>query len=231
MNKKNKCFTLGSDYKSVLGLFSIFSLSLLTAMLLLLVTDLSMADTAQVRAQSSDSGSEGVSDSGSEGVSDSGSEGVSDSGSEGVKDFVANGHVNSTLYTLTGNWAATGKWALAVDDGKVTSFNTDMVWNNGTAGHTHEFRNFVADNDNIVLGPDRTVSIKGVMDVGSNRAISWTGIPAEIFIEKGKIITVSLDDEGTNKHFGGQSIHGTVDAITQCGLKPGPEMEMPSTSC
>src|SRR5215216_6170089 len=108
MNKKNKCFTLGNDYKNVLGLFSILSLSILTAMLLMLVTDLSMADTAQVRAQSFDSGSEGV--------SDSGSEGVSDSGSEGVKDFVANGHVNSTLYTLTGNWAATGKWALAVDD-------------------------------------------------------------------------------------------------------------------
>lgn len=204
MDKKDKYFTLSNCHNHILGLFSILSLSVLTMVLLVLVIHLSLADTIQVRAQSPEN--------------------------EGIKDFVANGSVNSTIYTLTGNWVTLGNWELAVSDGRVTSFNTDMVWNNGTAGHTHEFRNFVADDDDTEASPDGTVIIQGEMDVGSNREISWRGIPAEIFIDKGKIITVSLDDEGTNKHFGGQSIHGTVDALTPCNLEPGPDMIMP-TSC
>ena len=39
---------------------------------------------------------------------------------------------------------------LTVSDGKLTSFDTDMVLNNGTAAYTHEFQNFQVDSDNIL---------------------------------------------------------------------------------
>lgn len=71
-----------------------------------------------------------------------------------------------------------------VSDGVLKSFNTDMVWNNGTASHTHEFRNFEAKNHRLELAPDRGVTIKGKMDVGTNHVITWQRFPAEIVIEK-----------------------------------------------
>jgi hypothetical protein len=146
-----------------------------------------------------------------------------------IKDFVAQGQIDSVIYTTSGKWNAQGKWVMTVSDGKLTSFNTDMAWNNGTSGHSHEFRDFQADDD-IQLDADRSVSIKGEMDVGTNRAIAWQKVPAEISIEKGKIIAISLDDDATVHHFGDQAIHGTVSVIKPCNMKPGPNMEVP-TSC
>jgi hypothetical protein len=201
MNKKQKCSLLSNVHKHILGSPSTLSICLMSAILLVLAIHLGLTGTVQVRAQTSED--------------------------EGLKDFVAKGPVNSTLYTLTGNWDAKGKWALTVSDGKLTQFDTVMTWNNGTSGHTHEFRNFVADDDDIEVSPDGTVSIKGEMDVGTNNAITWH-TPAEIFINKGKIITVSVDDDDTNKHFGGQAIHGTVAALKPCSLTPGPDMQVPA---
>jgi hypothetical protein len=98
-----------------------------------------------------------------------------------------------------------------VSDGVLKSFNTDMISNNRTASHTHEFRNFEAKNRRIELASDGSVTIKGKMDVGTNHVITWQKVPAEIVIEKGRIITVSLDDEKliiilVTKLYMGQSI-------------------------
>jgi hypothetical protein len=99
---------------------------------------------------------------------------------------------------------------LTVCGGKLTSFDTDMVWNNGTAAHTHEFQNFQIDSDNILPDSEGSVAIEGPIDVGTNGVISRPEIPAEATIEKCKIITVSLVDEGNEQHFGGQAVHASV---------------------
>ena len=51
-----------------------------------------------------------------------------------VSDFIARGTIDSIIYTRTGKWDATGQWDLTVSDGKINSFNSDMVWNNGCTG-------------------------------------------------------------------------------------------------
>ncbi len=169
-----------------------------------------------------DDESEGVDDE-SEGVDDE-SEGVDDE-SEGLQNFVANGGIDSMIYTVSGNWEAGGKWALSVSDGNVRSFDTDMNWTNGTSGHTHEFRNFRGD-DNIGLSPDQSLTAEGIINVGTNQAITWYDIPVEIVIQEGKIITITVDDEDTGNHFGGQSIHGTVQEITPCNTSPAAGMQI-----
>jgi hypothetical protein len=76
---------------------------------------------------------------------------------------------------------------LTVSDGKLTSFDTDMVLNNGTAD-THEFQNFEVDSDNKLTDSEGSVAIEGPMDVGTNGVISRPEIPAEVTIEMRKII-------------------------------------------
>lgn len=150
-------------------------------------------------------------------------------------DFRANGTIDSIIYTTNGNWKATGTWTLTVSEGEVTSFAADMSWNNATAHHTHEFGNFVTDDDsdNISIDPQGNVTMEGDMDVATNGVVSWRSVPAEITIDQGKIITVSLDHEDTENHFGGhdQAIHGTVTLLKPCSVKPGPNMQIPTDGC
>jgi hypothetical protein len=148
-----------------------------------------------------------------------------------LKDFIARGNISSVIYTVSGNWYASGNWDLIVSDGKVTAFNTNMVFVNGTAGHTHEFQNFKANDDNVGLGSDQNLSIDGTIDVGTNGVVTWFDVPVSIDIQQGRIITISVDDKDTNNHFGDQSIHGTVTTIQQCNLIPGPQMQIPTNSC
>ena len=151
----------------------------------------------------------------------------------GSEDFSAGGSVDSTIYTTNGNWKATGLWTLTVSEGELTSFDTDMAWNNGTSAHTHEFQNFVMDDgsDSISIDSDGSVTIEGVMDVATNGVVSWPSVPAEIRIEQGKIITVSLDHEDTDNHFGGQAVHGTITSLKPCSGTPGANMQVPTGAC
>ena len=151
------------------------------------------------------------------------------------ENFRANGTIDSIIYTTNGNWKATGTWTLTVSEGELTSFDTKMTWNNGTAHHTHGFGNFVMDDssDSISIDSNGTATIEGGMDVATNGVVSWRSVPAEITIEQGKIITVSLDHEDTENHFGGhdQAIHGTVTSLKPCFVKPGPNMQVPTGAC
>jgi hypothetical protein len=151
----------------------------------------------------------------------------------GSEDFTAGGAVDSTIYTTNGNWKATGIWKLTVSEGELTSFDTDMAWNNGTAAHTHEFQNFVMDDgsDDISIDSEGGVTIEGAMDVGTNGVVSWPSVPAQIVIEQGKIITVSLDHEDTDNHFGGQAVHGSVTSLKPCSGTPGANMQVPTGAC
>ena len=151
------------------------------------------------------------------------------------EDFRANGTIDSIIYTTNGNWKATGTWTLTVSEGELTSFAADMSWNNATAHHTHGFGNFVMDDDsdNISIDPQGNVTMEGDMDVATNGVVSWRSVPAEITIDQGKIITVSLDHEDTDNHFGGhdQAIHGTITSLKPCSVKPGPNMQIPTDAC
>src|SRR5215211_7732294 len=149
------------------------------------------------------------------------------------EDFVASGTINSTLYTTNGNWEAIGIWTLSVSEGEVTSFETDMAWNNGTSAHTHEFQNFETDedSDDISIDSGGGITIEGDMDIGTNSVVSWPSVPTEISIEQAKIISVSVDHEETDNHFGGQSVHGTVTSLTPCSASPGPNMQISPGAC
>src|SRR5919108_947623 len=151
----------------------------------------------------------------------------------GSQDFTAGGTIDSIIYTTNGNWKASGTWTLTVSEGELTSFDTDMAWNNGTAAHTHGFQNFVMDDgsDNISIDSEGSVTIEGEMNVATNGVVSWPSVPAEINIQQGKIITISLDHEDTENHFGGQDVHGTVTSLKPCSATPGANMQVPTGAC
>src|SRR5919106_1290014 len=80
---------------------------------------------------------------------------------EEAEGFIANGKMDSTLYTINGNWKSTGDWSMNVADGELMNFTTTMAWYNGTAGHTHEFLNFEAADDVDISAEDQTISVAG----------------------------------------------------------------------
>ena len=145
---------------------------------------------------------------------------------EEAEGFIANGVMDSTLYTINGNWRSIGNWSMNVAGGELMNFTTIMVWNNGTAGHNHEFLNFEAADDVDISAEDQTIWVEGTMDVGTNGAVSWEDVPSEIQIQGGKIITVSVDNEATNEHFGGQSVYGNLTSLSICSTTPGPAMQV-----
>jgi hypothetical protein len=66
--------------------------------------------------------------------------------------------------------------------------------------------------------------MEGTADVGTNGVVSWSDVPIKIDISGSKTINIAVDDESTDRHFAGQSVHGLVDAITPCSDTPGPDM-------
>jgi hypothetical protein len=137
------------------------------------------------------------------------------------KNFLISGPLSSFLSTPSGNWVVNGSWALKVQNGNLSFFNGDMLWdptNLTKLSHTHNFVNFRAlpDNQSISLGPDHVIDIKGVMDIGANNKIQWVNVPAEIKTT-GNTITVSiLDDSKTGNHFNNYPIFGKISHIEKC---------------
>jgi hypothetical protein len=151
---------------------------------------------------------------------------------EEAEGFIANGNIDSTLFTINGNWEAIGNWSMNVADGELIFFNTTIAWYNGTAGHSHEFLNFETTDDGVdISAEDQTISIAGTMDVGTNDAVVWEEVPSEIVIERGRIISVSVDNEATDQHFSGQSVYGNLTSLSICSTAaPGPAMQV-SPAC
>jgi hypothetical protein len=144
-----------------------------------------------------------------------------------VDGFVANGIVSSDIITATSVWTNTGNWSMVVNDNELQNFVTNMIWTNQTSGHTHEFTGFEAEDGEIVLPPDKILSIRGTMDVGTNRVVTWEDVPTVIDIGGGgQVISISLDHEATDHHFAGQAVRGTVNQITACSDTPGASMEV-----
>lgn len=92
------------------------------------------------------------------------------------------------------------------------SFYTGPV--NGAENHTHQLSNFrVSDNAPIQLGPDKSLSISGIMDVGTNGNKTWNNVYATVDVSNGRSITINLADEDTQRHFMGQQIYGIVQGL------------------
>jgi hypothetical protein len=152
--------------------------------------------------------------------------------SESSSGFVANGKINTVINVPNGKWIATGNWSIIVNNGNVTSFDTKMTWYNssGTNAHTHDLTNFKVNSENTQTLPNNNTNkqtiIEGFTDVDSNGRTSWFEVPTQITINDGKIISISLDDNKTNHHFGAQPLLGIVDSFYPCSDIPGPNMEL-----
>jgi hypothetical protein len=146
--------------------------------------------------------------------------------------FVTNGKINSVIDVPNGKWLAAGNWSIILNNGNVTNFETKMTWYNssGTNAHTHELTNFkpaVGESQILpITGVANQILMKGLTDVGSNNKVSWFEVPTTITINDRKIISISLDDNKTNHHFGGQPLLGIVDSFIPCSDVPGPNMEL-----
>jgi hypothetical protein len=111
-----------------------------------------------------------------------------------------------------------GDWSMTVNQGKLTNFKASFYTgpiNGGTSNHTHQMNNFRVSNDSslIHLTPDNSVSILGIVDVGTNGKKAWNDVNATIVISKGRTISINLADEDTQRHFMGQQIYGIVKKI------------------
>jgi F5/8 type C domain len=153
-------------------------------------------------------------------------------GSQPPSGFVANGKINTVINVPNGKWLAAGNWSIILNNGNVTNFDTKMTWYNssGANAHTHEMTNFKAapgDTQSLPMGGSaEQLIIKGVADVGANNRVSWFEVPTTITINDRKIVSISVDDNKTNHHFGGQPLLGIVDSFVQCSDLPGPNMEL-----
>lgn len=65
----------------------------------------------------------------------------------------------------------------------------------------------------IQLSPDKSVSLSGLVDVGTNGNKAWDNVNATVDVSKGRSITISLADEDTQRHFMGQQIYGIVQGL------------------
>jgi hypothetical protein len=144
--------------------------------------------------------------------------------------FMTKGTINSLIFAPHTKWIATGNWSMNVNNGSLPFFETIMTWfnQNGTASHTHEFRDFKNAGGNIITiqQPSNNVILKGVMDVGTNHRIVWKNVPTTININGNKTITISVDDKDTNHHFAGQPVLGVVKSFTLCSDIAGPRMKI-----
>jgi hypothetical protein len=164
--------------------------------------------------------------------SDGSNQSLGGSQSQPLPGFVTKGKINTLISVPTGKWLASGNWSIILNNGNVTSFGSNMTWYNssGTNAHTHELTNFEAGPGGIQTlplgGSAEQIIIKGVSDVGANNRISWFEVPTTITINDHKIVSISLDDNKTNHHFGGQPLLGIVDSFVKCSDTPGPNMEL-----
>jgi hypothetical protein len=118
--------------------------------------------------------------------------------------------------TTVPKFILSGDWNMNVAQGKLIDFTADFYTGpvNGAENHTHQLSNFrVNDNTPIQFSPDKSISISGIVDVGTNGNKAWDNVNATVDISKGRSVTISLEDEDTERHFMGQQIYGIVKGL------------------
>jgi hypothetical protein len=118
--------------------------------------------------------------------------------------------------TTVPKFILSGDWDMNVDQGKLIDFRANFYTGpvNGAENHTHQLSNFrINENTPIQLSPDKSISLSGILDVGTNGNKAWDNVNATVDISKGRAITISLADEDTERHFMGQQIYGIVKGL------------------
>jgi hypothetical protein len=147
----------------------------------------------------------------------------------GTKDtFNADGVISSLIFGLppsanTVNMSAvqkfilSGDWHLSTENGKITNFSSVFYTGpvNGANNHTHQLSNLrISSTTPIQLSVDGSTIIPGILNVGTNGKNAWNDVHATITISNGKTITITLADNGTQRHFMNQPIYGIVKHLT-----------------
>jgi hypothetical protein len=141
--------------------------------------------------------------------------------------FEMNGQISSLVLGMPPNtktvdmttvpkFILSGDWDMNVDDGNLTDFRASFYTGpvNGAENHTHQLSNFtVNENTPIQLSQDKSISLSGILDVGTNGNKAWDNVNATVDVSKGRSITISLADEDTERHFMGQQIYGIVKGL------------------
>ena len=118
--------------------------------------------------------------------------------------------------TTVQKFILSGDWSMSVDQGKLTNFNANFYTGpvNGANNHTHQLSNFrVNNNSPIQLSPDNSLSISGILNVGTAGNNAWNDVNTTVVISNGRTISISLDDNVTQRHFMDQQIYGIVKGI------------------
>jgi hypothetical protein len=109
-----------------------------------------------------------------------------------------------------------GDWDMKVDNGSLADFRANFYTGpvNGAENHTHQLSNFtVNENTPVQLSPDKSISLSGILDVGTNGNKAWDNVNATVDVSNGRSITIRLADEDTERHFMGQQIYGIVKGL------------------
>jgi hypothetical protein len=125
-------------------------------------------------------------------------------------------NTNTVNMTTVPKFILSGDWDMNVNQGKLVDFRANFYTGpiNGAENHTHQLSNFrVNENTPIHLSPDKSVSLSGILDVGTNGNKAWDNVNATVDISKSRAITISLADEDTERHFMGQQIYGIVKGL------------------
>jgi hypothetical protein len=141
--------------------------------------------------------------------------------------FSANGEISSLVFgmppsTNTVNMSTaekfilSGNWKLVTDNGKIANFTSEFYTGpiNGASNQTHQLTNLRLQSDKPVqLSADGSMQISGLTDVKTNGKSAWNDVPTTISISKGRTISINLADNGTQRHFMGQTIYGIVNDL------------------
>jgi|SoiMethySBSTD1v2_1073268.scaffolds.fasta_scaffold02655_10 hypothetical protein len=141
--------------------------------------------------------------------------------------FEMNGQISSLVLGMPPNtktvdmttvpkFILSGDWDMNVENGNLTDFRANFYTGpvNGAENHTHQLGNFtVIENTPLQLSPDKSISLSGILDVGTNGNNAWDNVNATVDVSKGRSITINLADEDTERHFMGQQIYGIVKGL------------------
>jgi hypothetical protein len=144
-----------------------------------------------------------------------------------IDTFDAQGTISSLVFgmpasTNTVNMSSvqkfilSGNWNLSTDKGKLINFTSDFYTGpvNGADNHTHHLRNLrVATDTPILLSPEGSTKLLGILNVETNGKNAWNNVNTEITISNGRTIAITLADDDSQRHFMGQPIYGIVENI------------------
>jgi len=137
-----------------------------------------------------------------------------------IDTFEINGEISSLVLGMPSNtrtvdmtsvqkFILSGNWSIDVSQGKLSNFKVKFYTGpvNRADNHTHQLSNFrINSNTPIQLKPDKSLSLSGILDVGTNGNKAWNNVNATVDISSGRTITIWLDDNDTQRHFMGQSM-------------------------